>query len=115
MPLRAHPNIVSLITVHRKDDQFCLVMPYFEHMEFRVSKRNITEHRYGSLICIISQDYYLKMPFYEMKYYFRSLFNALVHIHSHKILHRDIKPANFLYNPKARHGVLADFGLAQVC
>ncbi|KAI9142626.1 kinase-like domain-containing protein, partial [Paraphysoderma sedebokerense] len=91
--LGAHPNIVSLITVHRKDDQFCLVMPYFEHMEFR--------------------DYYLKMPFYEMKYYFRSLFNALVHIHSHKILHRDIKPANFLYNPKARHGVLADFGLAQ--
>lgn len=30
------------------------------------------------------------------------------------IFHRDIKPSNFLYNPKTKKGVLADFGLAEI-
>jgi cell division control protein 7 len=53
------------------------------------------------------------MDLMDIRYYFKSLFTALKHLHKLKILHRDIKPNNFLYNIKKRTGHLIDFGLAQ--
>ena len=50
----------------------------------------------------------------QISLYFKNLFNAVIHCHLNSIIHRDIKPSNFLYNPKIGHGVLLDFGLAQV-
>ncbi len=38
---------------------------------------------------------------------------ALNKLKQKNVFHRDIKPENFLYNPKTKHGVLIDFGLAQ--
>ncbi|OLY84268.1 Cell division control protein 7 [Smittium mucronatum] len=69
-------------------------MPYIKNEDFR--------------------SYYLNLPLDGIKYYFLSLFEALAFSHSKKIIHRDVKPSNFLYSVKKKHGVLVDFGLAEV-
>lgn len=53
------------------------------------------------------------MKIRDMQLYFKSLFNALSHVHRSKIIHRDIKPTNFLYDYSRGRGVLVDFGLAE--
>lgn len=86
--------ISPLITAFRQQDQVFVVMPYIQHDDF---KRTFTD-----------------MSMTDIKYYLRSLFTALEHIHKHKILHRDVKPNNFLYSRKKKTGYLIDFGLAEV-
>ncbi|KAL7747057.1 Cell division control protein 7 [Sorochytrium milnesiophthora] len=88
-----HPNIASLLSLHRKQDNVVLVLTYFKHLETR--------------------EYFGRIPIGEQRHYFKHLFSALAHIHSKNIIHRDVKPGNFLFNPHKRHGVLVDFGLAQ--
>ncbi|PVZ99258.1 hypothetical protein BB558_004720 [Smittium angustum] len=77
----------------RYQDQAVVVLPYIKNEDFR--------------------SYYLSLPLKEMKYYFKSLFEALAHTHKKKVIHRDVKPSNFLYSVQNRHGVLVDFGLAE--
>eukprot|EP00903_Cladosiphon_okamuranus_P012151 g11399.t1 len=72
---------------------FALVMPYFEHDDFRQVIKTLTLSGVAA--------------------YTRSLLTALAHIHAHGVIHRDIKPRNFMYNAKTREGVLIDFGLAE--
>lgn len=91
--LRNCNAICPLITAFRCQDQVIAILPYFRHQDFR--------------------SYFREMTFSEMRPYFRSLFTALTAVHEHGILHRDIKPTNFLYNPRHKHGVLVDFGLAE--
>ncbi|KAI9168226.1 Cell division control protein 7 [Blastocladiella emersonii ATCC 22665] len=91
--LRGHPNVASMITLHRNVDKVVIVMPYYEHVD--------------------AKDYFKDLPMSELRYYFASMFAGLEFCHAKGIIHRDIKPSNFLYNPARRHGVLADFGLAQ--
>lgn len=50
----------------------------------------------------------------EIRKYMSDLLNACDYIHGLGIIHRDIKPTNFLWNIHSKHGVLVDFGLAQV-
>ncbi|KAJ3018125.1 hypothetical protein HKX48_003148 [Thoreauomyces humboldtii] len=90
--LSGHPNIVHLVTAIRHQDQVILVLPYFQHLDFR--------------------DFYLDMTMSDIKSYMRALLRALAHVHSHGIIHRDVKPSNFLYHPSLGTGVLCDFGLA---
>lgn len=65
-------SVVPLITAFRKDDQVLAVLPYFQHVEFR--------------------DYFSIMSQLDIRFYFRSLFTALHHVHTNGIIHRDIKP-----------------------
>ncbi|KAK9766367.1 Cell division control protein 7, variant 2 [Basidiobolus ranarum] len=91
--LSGHDCILPLITACRHQDQVVVILPYFEHDDFR--------------------DFYRKLPIQDMRPYFRALFRALEIIHKEKIIHRDIKPSNFLYNVAKKQGALVDFGLAQ--
>ncbi|TGZ80270.1 protein kinase [Ascodesmis nigricans] len=86
-------SVVPLITAFRHEDQVMAILPYFKHADFR--------------------EYFRQLTIDDMRYYFRSLFSALSHVHAHNIIHRDIKPTNFLYDCYKRTGVLVDFGLAE--
>ncbi|KAF9908976.1 hypothetical protein BX616_011329 [Lobosporangium transversale] len=90
--LSGHKNVVPLITAFRSMDQVIVVLPYFEHRDFR--------------------DYYKTLPMDDIRCYFRALLRGLEHVHSFGIIHRDIKPSNFLYDTEARTGLIVDFGLA---
>lgn len=92
--LKGSKCISPLITAFRQQHQVFIVMPYFQHDDFRKT--------------------YYDMSMLDIKYYMKSLFTALEHLHKHKILHRDVKPNNFLYNCRKRTGYLIDFGLAEV-
>ncbi|KAK9468112.1 kinase-like domain-containing protein [Lipomyces arxii] len=88
------PAIAPLITAFRDRDQIVAILPYFKHADYRA--------------------FYRTLPLKEFKYYLKSLFVGLDHVHKHEIIHRDVKPTNFLYNPEKRRGVLVDFGLAEM-
>ena len=64
---------------------FALVMPYFEHDDFRQVIKTVTLSGVAA--------------------YTRSLLTALAHVHAHGVIHRDIKPRNFMYNAKTGQGV----------
>ncbi|KAI9306698.1 kinase-like domain-containing protein [Cunninghamella echinulata] len=91
--LRGASCVAPLISAFRQDDNIFMVMPYFEHDDFR--------------------DCYRNMSMLDIKHYFISLLTALKNIHKKSIIHRDVKPNNFLYNMKLKTGMLIDFGLAQ--
>ncbi|KAI9296774.1 kinase-like protein, partial [Neoconidiobolus thromboides FSU 785] len=91
--LSGHPNVVSLITALRHEDQIIAITPYYRHHDFR--------------------DTFLLFSFQDMQSYLRCLLRGLLRCHQLKIIHRDVKPSNFLYHMTKRRGQLADFGLAQ--
>ncbi|KAI1319600.1 hypothetical protein EDD11_003593 [Mortierella claussenii] len=91
--LSGHKNVVPLITAFRFMDQVIVVLPYFEHRDFR--------------------EYYRYLPMDDIRCYLRALLRGLAHMHKHGIIHRDIKPSNFLYDTGAKTGLIVDFGLAQ--
>ena len=55
-----------------------------------------------------------KLNLTEIKYYMRTLIDAVDHLAQRGVMHRDIKPTNFLYDPDTRSGLLIDFGLSEI-
>ncbi|CAB1119151.1 unnamed protein product [Ectocarpus sp. CCAP 1310/34] len=72
---------------------FALVMPFFEHDDFRQVMKTLTLS--------------------GVAMYLKSLLTALAHVHSEGVIHRDVKPRNFMYNARTGQGYLIDFGLAE--
>ncbi|CAM9866699.1 unnamed protein product [Ectocarpus fasciculatus] len=72
---------------------FALVMPFFEHDDFRQVMKTLTLS--------------------GVAVYLKSLLTALAHVHAEGVIHRDVKPRNFMYNAKTGQGFLIDFGLAE--
>jgi len=85
--------VVPVVTALRHEDQVIVVMPYFQHDDFR--------------------EYLGQMSVDDIRCYMYSLFRAIRHVHSKSIIHRDLKPSNFLYSVTYKRGLLVDFGLAQ--
>jgi|SRR5277367_356268 serine/threonine protein kinase len=81
---RGCDKVVSLITAFRNEDQIIAVLPYFAHVDFRVSAKVFFQ--------LMVQEYYRTLSMREIRLYFFSLFSALAHVHSKRIMHRDIKP-----------------------
>lgn len=80
-----HHNVVQVQgVVQTPGGVFSLVMPYFEHDDFRRAMKTLTLSGVAA--------------------YTRSLLTALAHVHAHGVIHRDIKPRNFLYNTKTGQG-----------
>ena len=50
----------------------------------------------------------------DLRNYMKQLLTCLNKINKYGIVHRDVKHLNFLYNMKAKRGILIDFGAAEV-
>lgn len=66
---------------------FVLVMPFFEHDEFRQYMKTLTLSGVAA--------------------YMRSLLTALAHVHAQEVIHRDVKPRNFMYNATSGRGAVS--------
>lgn len=92
--VRGSDYVVPLLTAFRVEDQVFAIFPFVKHTRF--------------------EEFYRKMTVTDIRCYLSCLFKALVHTHKEYYIHRDIKPGNFLYDYKARTGVLVDFGLSHL-
>jgi eukaryotic-like serine/threonine-protein kinase len=89
-----HPNIASLHTAVRVDNQLLMLMEFVEGVTLEEKAKN------GPL------------PVAEAVEYIRQVLAALEYAHARGVVHRDIKPANMMLTPS---GVvkLMDFGIAK--
>jgi cell division control protein 7 len=86
-------NVPPLLNVKYLEDQFSLILPYFDHEPFKY--------------------YFSTMDAQSVREYMKNLFVSLEHIHKHNVIHRDVKPTNFLHHRQKREYLLVDFGLAE--
>src|SRR5437764_7865164 len=87
-----HPNIASLHTAQRVNNQLLMIMEFVE----------------GSTIETIMRE--RRIPLRDCIDYASQLLSALSYAHTHGVVHRDIKPPNMMLTPE---GVikLMDFGI----
>lgn len=71
--------------VRTRGGVFALVMPFFEHDDFRQVMKTLTLS--------------------GVAVYLKSLLTALAHVHAEGVIHRDVKPRNFMYNARTGQGV----------
>ena len=88
-----HPNIASLHTAMRVENQLLMIMEYVEGASLS------TRLRQGPIQCQESVNYICQV------------LSALSYAHERGIIHRDIKPANIMVTP-SRVVKLMDFGIA---
>ncbi|MBV8818438.1 MAG: serine/threonine protein kinase [Acidobacteriaceae bacterium] len=90
-----HPNIASLYTALRVNNQLLMVMEY-------VDGTNLEDRLQGGEA----------LPLPEAVGYTRQVLSALGYAHSRGVVHRDIKPANIAINRRQQVKLL-DFGIAR--
>jgi len=90
-----HPNIASLRTAQRVNNQLLMIMEFVE----------------GATIEKIMREKRIPLP--DCVQYGSQVLSALAYAHAHGVVHRDIKPPNIMLTPE---GVikLMDFGIAKV-
>jgi serine/threonine-protein kinase len=91
-----HPNIVTIFSFNKIDDQYFIAMEYVEGKslkELLQAKRMLAIGEAVSLVIQVAE--------------------GLAYAHSHNVIHRDIKPANILLG-KDNHVKISDFGIAKV-
>ena len=88
-----HPNIASLHTAMRVENQLLMIMEFVEGASLA------TRLRQGPIQCQESVNYVCQV------------LSALSYAHERGIIHRDIKPANIMVTP-SRMVKLMDFGIA---
>ncbi len=90
-----HPNIASLHTAQRVDNQLLMIMEFVE----------------GSTLDSIMKAG--RIPLRDCVNYVSQVLSALSYAHAHGVVHRDIKPPNMMLTPE---GVvkLMDFGIAKI-
>ena len=88
-----HPNIASLHTAMRVENQLLMIMEFVEGASLS------TRLRQGPIQCQESVNYVCQV------------LSALSYAHERGIIHRDIKPANIMVTP-SRMVKLMDFGIA---
>lgn len=91
-----HPNIVTVFSFNKIDDENVIAMEYVDGKNLKVLLRE------EKILTISDAIFYLKQ-----------ILKALEYSHSRNIIHRDIKPANILIADENRLK-LSDFGIAKV-
>ncbi len=90
-----HKNIVKCMCITHRADKIFIVMEYCESGELsKLIKKNLSEEK--------------------VKFYFKQIVEAIIHLDNLKIVHRDIKPANILLTDNNTTVKITDFGLSRV-
>jgi len=91
-----HPNIVTIFSFNKIDDQYIIAMEYVEGKslkELLYAKKMLAT---GEAVALIIQ-----------------VAEGLAYAHAHNVIHRDIKPANILLG-RDNHVKISDFGIAKI-
>jgi serine/threonine protein kinase len=91
-----HPNIVTIFSFNKIDDQYFIAMEYVEGKSLKELLQVKKRLDLGEAIAIITQ-----------------VAEGLSYAHAHNVIHRDIKPANILLD-KDNKVKISDFGIAKV-
>ncbi|CAL1134794.1 unnamed protein product [Cladocopium goreaui] len=100
-----HPNIVRLFEWFEADDDFLLVMEGARAGDL------------GRALQRAKQEGHRGLQENVVRVLIQQALDALVYIHSEKVIHRDVKPANMILTKLDQfppHLLLADFGIATV-
>lgn len=92
----SHPNIASLHTALRHNNQLLMLMEFVDGQS--------VEKELSSLG---------RLPVDKATAYVEQVLRALAYAHSRGVIHRDIKPANIVVTPEG-HVKLMDFGIAKL-
>src|ERR1700675_3468446 len=90
-----HPNIASLRTAQRVNNQLLMIMEFVE----------------GSNIEKIMKEKRISLQ--DSVHYASQVLSALGYAHAHGVVHRDIKPPNIMLTPDGAIKLM-DFGIAKV-
>ena len=90
-----HENIVKCYSITHTLDKIYIVMEYCESGELsKLIKKKLTEDK--------------------IKFYFKQIINAFLHLDKLNIIHRDVKPANILLTNNYETIKITDFGLSRI-